>query len=85
MAELEEDHDKETKGTSSGTEESDSEIGSSSSESDIEIPAQVAPLAKETKGDTSMTETKTGNPNSSQTPSLPKVNNEDTEEECQGQ
>ena len=81
VAEQEGDHDEETKGTSSKTEESDSKSSSSSSESDVEIPAQVTPLAKETKGGTSMTETKTGNPNPSQTPSLPVVNNKDTEEE----
>ena len=85
MVELEEDHDEETEGTSSETEESDSESNSSSSESDIEIPAQTAPPAKETKEDPSMTETKTGNPNSSQTLSLPEVDNKDTEEEWKGQ
>ena len=78
VAELEEDHDKETEGTSSEMEESDSESNSSSLESDVEIPAQVAPPAKETKGGASMKETKTGNPNSSQTPSLPEVDNKDT-------
>ena len=73
VAEPEEDHDEETEGTSCETEESDFESSSSSLESDVEIPAQAAPLGKETKGGTSMKETKTGNPNSSQMPSLPKV------------
>ena len=84
-AEPEKDHDEETKGTSSETEESDSQSSSSSLESDVDIPGQVAPLAKETKGGASMTETKTGNPNSSQMPSQPEVNNKDTEEEQKGQ
>ena len=67
-------------GTSNKTKKSDSESSSSSSESHVKIPAQVVPLAKETKGGTSMRETKTGNPNSSQMPSLPKANH-NTEEE----
>ena len=85
MAEAEEDHDKETQGTSSEVEESDSKSSSSSSESDIEIATQVVPLAKETKRGASMTETKTGNPSSSQTPSLPEFDNKNTEEEQKGQ
>ena len=68
VAELEEDHDEETKGASRETADSDSKSSSSSSESDVEIPSQVVPLAKETKGGASVTETKTGNPNSSQMP-----------------
>ena len=83
--EPEEDHDEETKGTSSETEESDSKSNSSSLESDVEIPAHAVPPAKETKGDASMTETKTGNPNSSQMPSLPEVDDKDTGEEQKGQ
>ena len=81
MAEPEEDHGEETNGTHSGTEESDSESCSSSSESDGEILVQAASLAKETKGGTSMKDIKMGNPNSSQVPSLPDANNKDTEEE----
>ena len=49
-------------------------------ESDGKIWTGVASLAKETKGGTSMKETKTGNPNSSQTPSLPDTDKKDTEE-----
>ena len=46
-AELKEDHDEETEGTSSETEESDSESNSSSLESDVEIPAQAVPPARD--------------------------------------
>ena len=81
VAEPEEDHDEETEGTSSETEESDSKSSSSSLESDVEIPAQVVPLAREIKGGASMKETKTHNPNFSQMPSLPDVDNKDTGEE----
>ena len=80
-AEPEEDHDEETEGTSRETEESDSESSSSYSKTHGEIPAQPTSLVKKTKGGTSMKETKIGNPNSSQTPSLPNFNSKDTEEE----
>ena len=68
VADPEEDH----KGSSSEAEGLDAECGSSSLETDGEIPTRVATPMKKTKG---------GNPNSSQMLSLPDLNSKDTEEE----
>ena len=61
--------------------ESDVEGGSSSSETDGEIPTRAATLVKETKGGTLMKEARGGNPSSCQTLSLPNLDSKDTEEE----
>ena len=81
MADPEEDHDGEAKGPSSEAEGSDAEGGSSSSETDVEIPNSVTTPVKETKGGTPMKEVKGGNPNSSQMLSLPDLDSKETEKE----
>ena len=68
VADPEEDHE----ASSSEAEGSDTECGSSSSETAGQIPTRAATPMKETKG---------GNPNSSQMLSLPDLNSKDTEEE----
>ena len=75
------DHNKGAKESNSKAEGSDAESDSSSSETDGEIPTRAATPAKETKGGTLMKEAKGGNPNSSQTLSLPDLDSKDTEEE----
>ena len=57
------------------------ESGFSFSETDGEIRPRAATLGMETKGGTPMKEAKGGNPNSSQTFSLPDLDSKDTEEE----
>ena len=81
MADQEEDHDGEAEGSSSKAEGSDAEGGSSSLETDGEIPTRAATPVEETKGGTLMKEAKGGNPNSSQMLLLPDLDSKDTEEE----
>ena len=75
------DHDGGAKKSNSEAEGSDAESSSNSLETDGEIPTRAATQANETKGGTLMKEAKGGNPNSSQTLSLPDLDSKDSEEQ----